>query len=149
MLSSTKLNVLLKLHVHAKNGVFLFTGKMTSPVSVQDDSALSPTSERAFPERVIRAGIGFSKLARSPSNGSLNSVLSLVNDPASGEQHFRVCTHCINLLDAREMQKAKQFDKPIVCEFYDKMREYMNEASQHLAMYNKMWESLKYVNFLL
>ncbi|XP_012217489.1 rabenosyn-5 [Linepithema humile] len=117
--------------------------KMTSPVSVQDDSALSPTSERTFPERIVRAGIGLTKLARSPSSGSLNSVLSLVNDPASGEQHFRVCTHCINLLDAREMQKAKQFDKPIVCEFYEKMREYMNEASQHLAMYNKMWESLK------
>ncbi|KAG5336562.1 RBNS5 protein, partial [Acromyrmex charruanus] len=117
--------------------------KMTSPVSIQDDSALSPISERTFPERIARAGIGLSKLARSPSNGSLNSVLSLVNDSTSSEQHFRVCTHCINLLDAREMQKAKQFDKPIVCEFYEKMKEYMSEASQHLAMYNKMWESLK------
>lgn len=126
---------------------FFFTGKMTSPVSVQDDSALSPTSERVFPERIARVGIGFTKLARSPSNGSLNSVLSLVNDSASGEQNFRVCIHCINLLDAREMQKAKQFDKPIICEFYEKMREYMNEASQHLTMYNKMWELLKYVIF--
>lgn len=121
---------------------------MTSPVSIQDDSVLSPTSERAFAERLTRAGIGLSKLARSPSNGSLNSVLSLVNDPASGEQNFRVCIHCINLLDAREMQKAKQFAKPIICEFYEKMREYMSEASQHLAMYNKMWESLKYVKVL-
>lgn len=116
--------------------------KMTSPVSIQDDSALSPTSQRAFSVRA-RAGIGFSKLVRSPSNGSLNSVLSLVNDSTSSEQHFRVCTHCINLLDAREMQKARQFNKPIVCEFYEKMREHMSEASQHLAMYNKMWESLK------
>jgi len=127
--------------------MIVFTGKMTSPVSIQDDSALSPTRQkRIFPERITRGGIGPSKLARSPSNGSLNSVLSLVNDSTS-EQHFRVCTHCINLLDAREMQKAKQFDKPIVCEFYEKMREYMSEASQHFAMYNKMWESLKYVNF--
>ncbi|KAL6440092.1 hypothetical protein ACFW04_003013 [Cataglyphis niger] len=116
--------------------------KMTSPVSVQDDSALSSTSERAFPER-LRSRIGLTKLARSPSNGSLNSILSLVNDSASSEQHFRICIHCINLLDAREMQKAKQFDKPIVCEFYEKMRGYMSEASQHLAMYNKMWESLQ------
>lgn len=127
--------------------LFTFTGRMTSPVSVQDDSALSSTSQRAFPERTVRSRFGLTKLARSPSNGSLNSVLSLVNDPTSGEQHFRVCTHCINLLDAREMQKAKQFDKPIVCEFYEKMRGYMSEASQHLAMYNKMWESLQYVNF--
>lgn len=120
---------------------------MTSPVSVQDDSALSPISERAFSDRIARAGTGFTKLARSPSNGSLNSILSLVNDPTSGEQHFRVCTHCINLLDAREIQKAKQFDKPIVCQFYEKMRSYMEEATQHSIMYSKMWESLKYVNF--
>lgn len=119
---------------------------MTSPVSVQDDSAIPPTSERAFSERIVRAGVGLTKLARSPSSGSLNSVLSLVNDPTGGEQHFRVCTHCMNLLDAREVQKAKQFEKPIVCQFYEKMRAYMEEATKHLAMYNKMWESLKYVS---
>ncbi|XP_017763467.1 PREDICTED: rabenosyn-5 isoform X2 [Eufriesea mexicana] len=89
--------------------------KMTSPVSVQDDSAVSPTSERPITERIVRAG---------------------------SEQHFRICTHCANLLNAREKQKAKHFDKPIVCQFYDKMRAYMKEASQHVEMYNKMWESL-------
>ncbi|XP_006623714.1 rabenosyn-5 [Apis dorsata] len=116
--------------------------KMTSPVSVQDDSAVSPTSERPISERIVRAGIGLTKLARSPSSGSLNSVLSLVNDSAGSEQQFRICTHCANLLDAREKQKAKHFDKPIVCQFYEKMRAYMEEASQHVKMYNKMWESL-------
>ncbi|XP_053985826.1 rabenosyn-5 isoform X1 [Hylaeus volcanicus] len=116
--------------------------KMTSPVSVQDDSAVSPTSERRISERIVRAGIGLTKLARSPSSGSLNSVLSLVNDSAAGEQHFRICMHCASLLDAREKQKAKHFDKPIVCQFYEKMKAYMNEASQHVQMYNKMWESL-------
>ncbi|KAF3423411.1 hypothetical protein E2986_03207 [Frieseomelitta varia] len=116
--------------------------KMTSPVSVQDDSAVSPTSERPISERIVRAGIGLTKLARSPSSGSLNSVLSLVNDSTGSEQHFRICTHCANLLDAREKQKAKHFDKPIVCQFYEKMRAYMKEASQHVKMYNKMWESL-------
>lgn len=119
--------------------------KMTSPVSVQDDSAVSPTSERPISERIVRAGIGLTKLARSPSSGSLNSVLSLVNDSAGSEQQFRICTHCANLLDAREKQKAKHFDKPIVCQFYEKMRTYMEEASQHVKMYNKIWESLKYV----
>ncbi|XP_076231174.1 rabenosyn-5 [Calliopsis andreniformis] len=116
--------------------------KMTSPVSVQDDSAISPTSERPISERIVRAGIGLTKLARSPSSSSLNSVLSLVNDPAGSEQHFRICIHCANLLDAREKQKAKHFDKPIICQFYEKMRGYMEEASQHVKMYNKMWESL-------
>ncbi|CAL7938949.1 unnamed protein product [Xylocopa violacea] len=116
--------------------------KMTSPVSVQDDSAVSPTTARPISERLVRAGIGLTKLARSPSSGSLNSVLSLVNDSTGSEQHFRICTHCANLLDAREKQKAKHFDKPIVCQFYEKMRAYMEEASQHVKMYNKMWESL-------
>ncbi|XP_034187930.1 rabenosyn-5 [Osmia lignaria lignaria] len=116
--------------------------KMTSPVSVQDDLAVSPVSERPISERIVRAGIGLTKLARSPSSSSLNSVLSLVNDSTGTEQHFRICTHCANLLDAREKQKAKHFDKPIVCQFYEKMRSYMEEASQHVKMYNKMWESL-------
>ncbi|XP_076294582.1 rabenosyn-5 isoform X2 [Lasioglossum baleicum] len=116
--------------------------KMTSPVSVQDDSALSPTSERPISERLVRTGKGLTKLARSPSSGSLNSVLSLVNDSAVGEQHFRICMHCANLLDAREIQKAKHFDKPILCQFYEKMKAYMEEASQNIKMYTKMWESL-------
>ncbi|XP_043485756.1 rabenosyn-5 [Polistes fuscatus] len=118
--------------------------KMTSPVSIQDDSAVSPTSsEKGFSERVVRAGIGLTKLARSPSSGSLNSVLALVNDSTGAEQHFKVCTHCMNLLDAREKQKEKQFHKPIVCQFYEKMKLYMEETMQILAMYNKMSESLR------
>ena len=47
---------------------------MTSPVSVQDDSAVSPTSERPVSQRVVHTGIGLTKLARLPSSGSLNSV---------------------------------------------------------------------------
>ncbi|KAK2585898.1 hypothetical protein KPH14_010486 [Odynerus spinipes] len=117
--------------------------KMTSPVSIQDDSAVSPTSEKTFSERVVRTGIGLTKLVRSPSSGSLNSVLALVNDSASAEQHFKVCIHCMNLLDAREKQKEKQFHKPIVCQFYEKMRSYMEETTQLLTMYNKMSESLR------
>ncbi|XP_015600809.1 rabenosyn-5 [Cephus cinctus] len=116
---------------------------MTSPVSVQDDSAVSPTSsESPITGRFVRAGIGLTKLARSPSSGSLNSVLSLVNDPASGEQHFRLCIHCKNLLDARERLKLRQFDKPITCQFYEKMRSYMEEATRYVSMYNKMYQSL-------
>lgn len=122
---------------------------MTSPVSVQDDSAISPTSERPISERLVRAGIGLTKLARSPSSGSLNSVLSLVNDPAGGEQHFRICMHCTNLLDAREKQKAKHFDKPIICQFYEKLKAYMEEASQYVRMYSKMWASLRYIKLYI
>lgn len=116
---------------------------MTSPVSAQDDSAVSPTaSESPLTGRILRAGIGLTKLARSPSSGSLNSVLSLMNDPASGEQQFRLCIHCKNLLDARERLKARQFTKPIIAKFYETMRTYMEEAIKFMTMYNKMWLSL-------
>lgn len=117
---------------------------MTSPVSVQDDSAVSPTvAESHLTGRILRAGIGLTKLARSPSSSSLNSVLSLMNDPASGEQHFRLCIHCKNLLEARQRLQARQFCRPIINKFYETMRSYMEEASKFMAMYQKMWESFK------
>ncbi|XP_066590256.1 rabenosyn-5 [Prorops nasuta] len=116
--------------------------KMTSPVAVQDDSVVTQGAEGPVSKRLVRAGIGLTKLVRSPSSGSLNSVLSLVNDPSSGEQNFRLCNHCMNLLEARERLKARQFDKPIVCQFYDKLYAYMTQAMQHVEMYNKMSESL-------
>nr|XP_050867754.1 rabenosyn-5 isoform X2 [Vespula vulgaris] len=118
--------------------------KMISPVSIQDDSAVSPTSSvKDFSKRVLNAGIGLTKLARSPSSSSLNSVLALVNDSTSTEQYFKICTHCMNLLDAKEKQKEKRFHKPIVCQFYQKMKSHMEETTQILAMYNKMSESLR------
>ncbi|XP_015127784.1 rabenosyn-5 isoform X2 [Diachasma alloeum] len=84
--------------------------KMTSPVSVQDDSAVSPTA----PESHLTA---------------------------SGEQHFRLCIHCKNLLDARQRLQARQFSKPIINKFYETMRTYMEEATKFMTMYQKMWES--------
>lgn len=118
---------------------------MTSPASIQDDSVVSHASSvKDFSERVLSADMGFTKLARSPSSGSLNSVLALINDSASTEQHFKICTHCMNVLDAKERQKEKQFHKPIVCQFYQKMKSHMEETTQILAMYNKMSESLRY-----
>lgn len=109
---------------------------------MQDDSALSPTSETRFADRFVKAGVGLTKLARSPSSGSLNSVLAIISDSAGSEQHFRVCQHCKSLLDAREKLKARQFDKPIIHQFYDKMRSQIQEADRFLEMYDKMWQSL-------
>ena len=75
--------------------------------------------------------------------------MSLVNDSTGSEQHFRICTHCANLPDVRENQKAKHLDKPMVYQFYEKMRAHTKKASQQVKMYNKMWEFLKYVKQLL
>ncbi|XP_014211795.1 rabenosyn-5 [Copidosoma floridanum] len=117
--------------------------RMTSPATVQDDSALSPTIEsKRFSDRLVQAGFGLKKLARSPSGGSLNSVLSIMTDSSSSEQFFRVCQHCKNLLDARERLKARHFDKPIVYQFYEKMQAQIKEANRFIEMYHKMWNSL-------
>lgn len=117
---------------------------MVNPTLVQDDSAISPTSSGSpIAGRFVRAGIGLSKLARSPSSGSLNSVLSLMNDPSTGEQHFRLCVHCEELLSSRERLKERKLSKPIICQFYEKMRSYIDEANEHSVMYNKMCESLR------
>ncbi|XP_046733787.1 rabenosyn-5 [Diprion similis] len=117
---------------------------MVNPTLVQDDSAISPTStESRISGRFVRAGIGLSKLARSPSSGSLNSIISLVNDPSRSEQHFRLCVHCEELLRFREQLKERKLSKPIICQFYEKMRSYIDEANEHSVMYNKMCESLR------
>ncbi|XP_011496703.1 PREDICTED: rabenosyn-5 [Ceratosolen solmsi marchali] len=117
--------------------------KMTSPASVQDDLALSPITESTrFTDRLVQAGIGLSKLARSPSSSSLNSVLLLISDSSNNEQHFRVCQYCKNLLDARERLKARHFEKPVVYQFYDKMHTQIQEANHFIEIYYKMWNSL-------
>ncbi|XP_043476139.1 rabenosyn-5 [Leptopilina heterotoma] len=117
--------------------------RMTSPASIQDDSALSPVSpDKSISGRFVQTSLGLTKLVRSPSSSSLNNVLSLISDSSGNEHNFRLCEHCINLLDAREKLKARQFDKPIIYPLYEKMRTYMNEAKRHLEMYNKMWQSL-------
>ena len=128
----------------------MMAGRMTSPASVQDDSALSPVStDSSFTGRFVQTSIGITKLVRSPSSSSLNNVLSLISDSSNNEHNFRLCFHCKNLLEAREKLKARQFDKPIIYPFYEKMRAYMAEAKRHLEMYNKMHQSLRYMFFLL
>jgi rabenosyn-5 len=116
---------------------------MTSPASVQDDLALSPITESTrFTDRLVQAGVGLTKLARSPSSSSLNSVLLLISDSSNSEQCFRVCQYCKNLLDARERLKARHFEKPVVYQFYNKMHTQIQEANRFIEIYYKMWNSL-------
>jgi len=73
--------------------------KMTSPTfGLQDvansrmsNTLSSPASATISPHTTV--GL----LRRSNSNSSLNSVLSLV-DTKTGEQHFRLCIHCRQVL---------------------------------------------------
>lgn len=117
---------------------------MTSPASEQNEGGvLSPTNETTtFADRLVQAGVGLSKFARSPSSGNLNSVLSMIGDSSSSEQYFRICQHCDNLLQARERLKARHFEKPSVHQWYEKMRGQMQEGDRFMDIYYKMWNSL-------
>ncbi|XP_044004508.1 rabenosyn-5 isoform X2 [Aphidius gifuensis] len=86
-----------------------------------------------------------SRKMTNPTSEDDTSLLTTTRDSkltASGEQHFRLCIHCKDLLDARERLKLRQFTKPIVGKFYETMRTYMEEATRFLTMYMKMWQSL-------
>ncbi|XP_069692806.1 rabenosyn-5 isoform X2 [Periplaneta americana] len=117
--------------------------KMTNPAFGHQDggsnrsnnSASSPSS--SVPSTTPNLGI----LRRSNSNSSLNSVLSLV-DTVAGEQNFRLCIHCKQLLETREKLKESRTLKPIISQFYERLRSYQTEADQLAVMYNKMCQSL-------
>jgi len=117
--------------------------KMTSPTFGLQDAAnsrmsstlSSPASATISPH----SNVGL--LRRSNSNSSLNSVLSLV-DTKTGEQHFRLCIHCKQLLDTREKVKESRMLKPIISQFYERLRSYQAEADELVVMYIKMCQSL-------
>nr|CAD7594024.1 unnamed protein product [Timema genevievae] len=109
--------------------------KMTIPSFHHDTPGPGPNA----PQSPVNQGIGL--LRRSNSNSSLNSVLSLV-DSVTGEQHFRLCIHCKQLLDTREKLKESRTAKPILSQFYDRLRAYLSETDELLAQYGKMCNSL-------
>lgn len=118
---------------------FTVAKKMTNPAfgdeSFGSGKASSATSSSsASPSK-------FEVLQRSNSSSSLNSVLSLV-DTFSGEQNFRLCIHCKQLLVTREKLKESRTLKPIISQFYERLRSYQSEADQLAIMYNKMCQSL-------
>lgn len=120
--------------------------KMTSPAFGNQESGGggSRTSSAASSPRsaTISTHSNSGSLRRSNSNSSLNSVLSLV-DTVTGEQNFRLCIHCRQLLDTREKLRENRILKPIISQFYERLRSYQTEADQLAVMYNKMCQSLK------
>jgi len=72
---------------------------MTSPTfGLQDVASSRMSSTLSSPaSATISPHSNVGLLRRSNSNSSLNSVLSLV-DTKTGEQHFRLCIHCKQVL---------------------------------------------------
>ncbi|KAK6627576.1 hypothetical protein RUM44_010054 [Polyplax serrata] len=78
-------------------------------------------------------------LLRSPSGTSVQSVLSL---DMTSETFFRVCEHCYKLLDMRQKLKEVRNQKPIICQFYEKMRTSVDEINALYPSYIKIFKSL-------
>ncbi|CAH1784686.1 unnamed protein product [Owenia fusiformis] len=79
-------------------------------------------------------GMGFK---RSGSNTSLNSMIS-----PEGEQHMRTCCECRKLLELRYKQQLQRTTKPILVQFYEKLRMNVDKAESMLPKYLEMAESL-------
>ncbi|KAK3871573.1 hypothetical protein Pcinc_023294 [Petrolisthes cinctipes] len=85
---------------------------------------------------------GFPGLRRSDSQGSLNSILSVM-DSITGEQHFRSCTHCTTRLNIRDSQVEQRTSKPTIAMYYEKLMEYRSELEKLIPQYIRMAESLR------
>lgn len=107
--------------------------KMTSTSvtsNVLSETSPSPSSRDSTPVK---------KLLKSPSSASVQSVLSL---DLTNESFFRLCTHCHKLLDIRQKLKEVRSQKPIICQFYEKLRNAIGETDPLLVTYTKMYNSL-------
>ncbi|XP_026276182.1 rabenosyn-5 [Frankliniella occidentalis] len=105
--------------------------KMTSPISqVEPQTELQGSS---LPSQ---------KLKRSNSNSSLNSVLSLVEGVHQIDTGLRVCKECLHLLESREALRESRAARPILIQFYERLRTYMQDANQFLPTYIKMCNSI-------
>ncbi|XP_013417356.1 rabenosyn-5-like [Lingula anatina] len=79
-------------------------------------------------------GIGF---RRSNSTSSLNSMMT-----PEGEPHIRICWECRKLLERRAQQMEHRNSRPVIGQFYEKMRQHMETAEQLIPVYTQAAESL-------
>ncbi|XP_071549965.1 rabenosyn-5 [Panulirus ornatus] len=122
---------------------FDYAKKLVSPVhqgSLDQMSALTVSSGAGSGVTSILAGI--SSLRRSGSQGSLNSLLSVM-DSVTAEQHFRTCIHCMVRLQARDNQVEQRTSKTTLSLYYEKLMEYRSQIESLIPQYIRMAESLR------
>jgi rabenosyn-5 len=104
----------------------LFTEKLISPTNLEQNSLnLLPKSNL-----ILR--------------GSNTSLLSIIN--SSGDS-IRVCKDCKMLLNRRDQQIEDKQSKPIISQFYERMRQHMKEVERLTPLYYQMSDSLRYSYF--
>lgn len=125
---------------------FDYAKKLVSPVhqgNVNQMTTVATTSSSSSSGGPLMTSFlaGISGLRRSGSQGSLNSLLSVM-DSMTSEQHFRVCRHCMVRLQARDNQVEQRTSKPTLSLYYEKLMEYRSLLERLLPQYVQMAESL-------
>ncbi|KAG7174503.1 Rabenosyn-5-like [Homarus americanus] len=121
---------------------FEYAKKLISPVhqgSMVQSAAVNVSSGVGSSMSSLFSGI--SGLRRSGSQGSLNSLLSVM-DSMTTEQNFRICTHCMTRLQARDNQVEQRTSKPTLSMYYEKLMEYRSQIESLLPQFIRMAESL-------
>ncbi|XP_068232939.1 rabenosyn-5 [Palaemon carinicauda] len=123
---------------------FDYAKKLVSPVHASNSSQSSGVNVGGGTGTSGMTSLmaGFSSLRRSGSQGSLNSLRSVV-DSMTNEQHFRICSHCMARLEARDNQMELRTFKPTLSDYYDKLMEYRSRIEKLLPQYISMAESLR------
>lgn len=124
---------------------FDYAKKLVSPVhqgNVNQMTTVATSSSSSSGGPLMTSFLaGISGLRRSGSQGSLNSLLSVM-DSMTSEQHFRVCRHCMMRLQARDNQVEQRTSKPTLSLYYEKLMEYRALLERLLPQYIQMAESL-------
>jgi len=123
---------------------FHFCRKLINPVTISSFKPVEKAggSREKFDSRSMGtpAKPKIFKLRRSGSRESINSVMSIVD--GKNKEEFRSCSYCKSLLTRRDSMIELQTNKPIVSQFYDSLRTYMQSGEELSPKYVEMHASL-------
>lgn len=57
---------------------------------------------------------------------------------------FRVCEHCHLLLSSREKARQNRIERPIITQFYSRMRSALDACDEAVTAYHNVYSSLWY-----
>jgi len=125
-----------------------FCRKLINPSTLSIYSMKTPERQGWSVSGSIDSGsVGVPSSAKGSRNqsllrrsGSKESLLS-VSEPRNTEE-FRVCEYCNKLLVHRDAAIDLQTNKPILTQFYDKLKTQMNAGADLSEQYSMMYESL-------
>ena len=90
---------------------------------------------------LVNSAVVFLRKTTADTGDALSVGTSLVN--AQGDAHLRVCPRCKQLLERRDAVMDARLAPPIVVEFYERLRQLIEELSRIYSSYCRTADSLK------